>query len=315
VDADQKAHLLRVADIAGLAVSEPSWPVERDLIANRIRLHMLEWGQQDAQPLILLHGGNLTAHTWDPICLVLAQRYRCLAVDLRGHGESEWPADADYRLDAMAADIEQLIASEVGQSPLLVGMSLGGLTAIKLGGNGLVALRGLVIVDVGPRPQAEGARKIIEFSTRDYELDDFEEFVQRALQFNPRRKPELLRRSLRTNLRQLPNGRWTWKWDRRRMQEDQLERLFAEQLTLWDAAAQISCPTLIVRGDRSAVFFESDAEELAATIADSRVAVVADAGHTVQGDNPRGLLAAMLPFFTDLGLDLVNFEAQFPAAP
>jgi pimeloyl-ACP methyl ester carboxylesterase len=314
VDADQKEHLLRVAHIAGLAIGEPTWPSERDIIANRVRLHVLEWGDPDAEPIVLLHGGNLTAHTWDPICLVLSQRYRCLAVDLRGHGESEWSAGADYRLDAMARDIEQLIAAEVDRSPLLIGMSLGGLTAIKIAGNGIAELRGLVIVDVGPRPQAEGARKIIEFSTRDFELDDVEEFVQRALRFNPRRKPEFLRRSLRTNLRQLPNGRWTWKWDRRRMHEDALQRLFAEQLTLWDAAARITCPTLIVRGERSPVFYESDAQELAAMITDSRLALVADAGHTVQGDNPHGLLEAMMPFFAELGLEPLDVAEQPPTA-
>src|SRR5690606_26754991 len=109
-------------------------------------------------------------------------------------------------------------------------------------------------------------------------------------------KPELLRRSLLHNLRELPNGRWTWKWDKRRMHAPDFEAMAVEHAKLWRSVARITCPTLIVRGEHSQVFFDEDGRKLSAAIPGSSFVVVPDAGHNVQGDNPVGLLAVLEPF-------------------
>jgi pimeloyl-ACP methyl ester carboxylesterase len=120
------------------------------------------------------------------------------------------------------------------------------------------------------------------------------------LAFNPRRRRDLLRQSLRHNPRQLPDGRWTWKWDTRRLRDVDLERLRVEHAALWEWVGRIRCPTLVVRGERSQVFLPEDEAALAAAMPQARRAVVAGAGHTVQGDNPAGLLDVLDPFLTDI---------------
>jgi pimeloyl-ACP methyl ester carboxylesterase len=175
-------------------------------------------------------------------------------------------------------------------------MSLGGLTAIELAGGSDTELAGLVIVDVGPELRFEGARNIVAFTTTDQELPGVEDFVTKAMAFNPRRRPELLRRSLLHNLRPLPNGRWTWKWDPRRMNDVDFTALARDHAELWPLVANITCPTLVVRGSRSAVFFAEDAQRLTDALPNASSVVVQDAGHTVQGDNPKGFLEVLRPF-------------------
>jgi esterase len=294
----QRQQLLATADIAGVHTDGPVWEVERDIIANGIRLHVLDWGPQDAPGLLLLHGGCLTAHTWDLVCLSLSSTFRCLAIDMRGHGDSEWPSDIDYRLDSFAADVLDVLATEFLAPPVLVGMSLGGLTAMKVAGTRHVRLSGLVLVDVGPEPRVEGVQEILDFTGSNYELGSVDEFVERAVLFNSRRKPEMLRRSLLHNLRELPNGRWRWKWDWRRMEGERMKELEADQEGLWESVQRVEVPTLIVRGSDSKVFLDQDARKLANSIKESSIAIVSRAGHTVQGDNPAGLLDALRPFLS-----------------
>jgi esterase len=293
-------HLQRAAEIAGVDVGTSSVPQPRDVVVNHIRLNVLEWGPHHASTLVLLHGGSLTAHTWDLVCASLSTRYRCLAVDLRGHGDSEWPADGDYRLEVVAKDIIELIELECAAPPVLIGMSLGGLTAIQLAGGSDTQLAGLVIVDVGPELRYEGARDIVAFTTTDQEMPEFEDFVAKAMAFNPRRRPELLRRSLLYNLRALPNGHWTWKWDPRRMRSGDLDALSDDRAKLWEVVPNITCRTLVVRGGRSPVFSAEDAARLTDALPNATSVVVEEAGHTVQGDNPRGLLEVLQPFLLDV---------------
>ena len=297
---EQLDHLRHTALVAGIDIGSSTGPRVRDVVVNRIRLSVLDWGPAEGPAIVLLHGGSLTAHTWDLVCAALSRRYRCLAVDLRGHGDSEWPADCDYRLPTLAEDIRALVDGEFAKPPILIGMSLGGLSAMTLAGSGGAELAGLVIVDVGPDMRFDGARNIVAFTATDQVLPEVEDFVARAMKFNPRRKPELLRRSLLHNLRPLPGGGWTWKWDPRRMREVDLTAMAREHAELWNVVARIRCPALVVRGDRSKVFLAEDAVKLTAALPHARSVVIEDAGHTVQGDNPRAFLAALEPFLDEV---------------
>jgi pimeloyl-ACP methyl ester carboxylesterase len=119
--------------------------------------------------------------------------------------------------------------------------------------------------------------------------------------FNPRRDRELLRLSLRHNLRQMPSGHWMWKYDQRhRGRFDQAAYERRRQL-LWSAVAKVTCPTLVVRGAESDVFHDEDAERLARALPDGRWVKVEGAGHTVQGDNPAGLLRVLRTFLGEVG--------------
>jgi pimeloyl-ACP methyl ester carboxylesterase len=158
----------------------------------------------------------------------------------------------------------------------------------------------MVLIDVGPGIQAAGARRIAEFSTNAAEPSSFEDFVQRAVEFNPRRDPRLLRRSLRYGLRQLPDGRWRWKYDNRTRTPEYFASTKASVERLAERVGSITCPVLVVRGAESDVYGDADAEAFARALPNGRWVKVESAGHNVQGDNPRGLVRVLRDFLREL---------------
>jgi pimeloyl-ACP methyl ester carboxylesterase len=203
-------------------------------------------------------------------------------------------------LEKHAGDVAGLVEALDIHKFCLVGMSLGGLSAISYAGHHSTNLAGLVLVDVGPRTREAGTDRIKNFMAQPAELDSVEDFVERAMSFNPARDPVLLRQSLLHNLHQLPNGKWTWKYDRRHRVRPDLDTLEEQREGLWADVSSITCPTLIARGARSDVFTDEDASELAGMFPQARWVRVDRAGHTVQGDNPLGLIEVMTPFLEKL---------------
>jgi pimeloyl-ACP methyl ester carboxylesterase len=270
------------------------------VVVDGLRVHCLDWGGDERPPLVFLHGGALTAHTWDVVSLGLRDRYRCVAPDLRGHGESEWPATRDYRLEAYADDVLGLIR-ELGLGRVcLIGNSLGGQVALVAAAARPELVQALVLVDVGDDPAPPGAADVRAFIAGPAEFATLDAAVDHALAFNPRRKPHILRRSLRNNLRELATGGWRWKYDARAFAtHDDEPAMRHRRSVLEDAVGRAACPVLIVRGGDSRVFLREDAEDLTARFADGRWAEVADAGHTIQGDNPGGLLERLEPFLRE----------------
>jgi len=203
----------------------------------------------------------------------------------------------DYGTETHAGDLEAFVDHLGLERFVMVGMSLGGANALAWAGTHSRRLAGLVLVDVGPEVRQAGVRKIAAFTSEATPLDSVEDFVTRALAFNPRRDAVLLRRSLLHNLRRMPDGKWIWKYDQRHRGRA-ADPAAAERRRdlLWSAAAKVSCPTLVVRGAESDVFHDEDADKLARALPDGRWVKVAGAGHTVQGDNPAGLLVELREF-------------------
>lgn len=307
---DELREHLRLASVtAGLEAYGVSSPRDHAVTLRGLRFHYLDWGNPRDRPVVFLHGGGLTAHTWDLVCMALRNEYHCLAIDLRGHGDNSWATDGQYGIDDIAADSDGFV-DELGLNGfVLVGMSLGGQAAIVFASQQPKKPAGLVVVDTGPRIQQgtsvlqpnPGSQRIRDFMSGPAELDSVDGFVERAMVFNPARDPLLLRRSLLHNLHQLPNGRWTWKYDRLKMLERDLGVLETRRDELWQDIKNIQCPVLVVRGGRSDVYSDADAAAFASTLARGRWTRVENAGHTVQGDNPRGLLEAVLPFLREFG--------------
>lgn len=290
-------HLGEAAATAGIDVPEIVLPEEHHVILRKMRFRYLDWGSAGRPVVLFLHGGGLTAHTWDLACLLLRRDYHCLALDLRGHGDSEWSPEMDYGLEAHAADVEALVDLLAPDDLTVVGMSLGGLAAIGYAGRHAARLRRLVLVDVGPDMRIEGSRRIAEFIAAPAEFDSIEAVVERALSFNPRRDARLLRRSLLHNLRRLPDGTLTWKHDRRHRGQVDPDEWARRRRALWKDIPSITCPVLVVRGARSDVFHDEDASKLAQSLPRGEWVRIADAGHTVQGDNPKALVAELRRFF------------------
>jgi esterase len=275
---------------------------DRYVRARGLSFHCVEWGAATQPPVLCLHGITQTAHSWDEVAAELADAYRVLCLDQRGHGDSDWAADGDYTRQTQAADVDAL-TDAIGLSTfILMGMSMGGINSITFTARHPEKVKALIIVDVSPEVQARGVEHIRSFIQAPDELDGFEEFVARAHQFNPRRSLDNIRSRLSHNLKQLPNGKWTWKYDKALRSS---ERGFhaSALLNLWDDVHAIHCPTLIIKGGESDILSGESAEKLQAAIPNSRLAVVPGAGHSVMGDNPAGFVEAVRAFLLALPLN------------
>jgi esterase len=297
-----RAHLELSAAIAGVRLSEIVLPSPHHVLLGAMRFHYLDWGTAGLPPIVFLHGGGLNAHTWDLVCAALRPERHCLALDQRGHGESEWSPEMDYSTESHTVDVDAFLQALKLERFVLVGMSLGGVNALAWAGKHRGRLAGLVLVDVGPEIRFDGVRKIAAFTSEATPLDSVEQFVDRAMAFNPRRNRELLRRSLLHNLRRMPDGRWMWKYDQRHRGKVDPEAYARRRELLWSAVDTVECPTLVVRGAQSDVFHDEDAERLARRFRRGRWVRIEGAGHTVQGDNPADLLVCLREFLDEVAL-------------
>jgi esterase len=296
---EYRDHLQSTSVRAGFSFADVVLPDERTVAVNDLRFRYLDWGKGGERPILFLHGGALTAHTWDLCCLALRDDFHCLALDQRGHGDSEWAPDADYSIAAQREDIKGFAAAVGLDNFVLVGMSMGAINSLAYAIAYPETLSALVLIDAGPNVRRPGSSRIRDFVNGGVKPESLEAIVDRALAFNPRRDPLILRRSLMHNLRRQDDGSWVWKYDRRRFQQMGGERHGEERRGLADGLANITCPTLVVRGAESDVFHDEDAERLAAGLPDGRWVKIPRAGHTVQGDNPKDLVAALRAFLAD----------------
>ena len=300
--AEELEHLRLAVALSGVEVPAVVLPESHDAPLGELRLHYVDWGTQGCRPMLLLHGGALTARTWDVVCLALRAQYHCLALDQRGHGDSDWSPTRDYDPPAHLRDLEALTDRLGLEQFVLVGQSMGALNAFTYAAAHSRRLAALVIIDAGPELRLEGAQRIGDFVQATAELDSLDDFVARARAFNPLRDERLLRRSLLHNLRRLPNGKWARKNDTRQWGEVDIGEVAARLREHWRAVERVTCPTLVVRGALSDVMSDDAAARFAAALPRGRWASVPDAGHTVQGDNPAGLIAVMRDFLGGLGV-------------
>jgi pimeloyl-ACP methyl ester carboxylesterase len=297
----ERASLRAAAQQKGVAIDDFTFPDDRQVILGELRFHYLDWGGPSDQAIVFLHGFALTAHTWDLVCLTLRPDYRCIALDLRGHGDSEWHPGLEYGVGAMAGDVERLIDALGLERPILVGMSMGGVAALQYAISHSGRLGALVVVEAGAAPRAGGIARMRAFVQQEDEHDSIEDFVAQAMRFNSRRDPEILRESLRHNLRRLWNGRWTWKYDRRHLGVIPGEHHLRSLEAIAAQSGAIACPTLVVRGALSDLFGERDLAVVAGRITGARSATVEHAGHNVQGDDPAGFAAVLREFLGPAG--------------
>jgi esterase len=295
---EELEHLKLATELAGIDVPEIVLPERRHVVVGGIRLHYLDWGTSGRPLILFLHGGALNAHTWDVVALALRTEYHSIALDQRGHGDSEWSPGMDYEPEAHLRDIEGLVEHFGVDRFRLVGQSMGALNAFTYATRHAERLAGLVLIDAGPNVRSDGAQRIGEFVTETAEIDSIDAAIGKALAFNPLRDPRLLRRSLLYAYRRLPSGRWARKIDMRHWAREGFRNRAEQAAARWQHAERVTCPTLVVRGAESDVFHDEDAASFARTLPVARWVKIAGAGHTVQGDNPRGLCEALRPFFT-----------------
>jgi pimeloyl-ACP methyl ester carboxylesterase len=259
-------------------------------------------GDPDGKPVLLLHGGGQTRHAWEATANALAERgFNAVAVDLRGHGESDWSPDGVYRGEQFLMDLNTVVTS-FAQKPIVVGASLGGMLALILEGVAHPgATAGIVLVDVAHDARNEGVNRIIDFmeagSGGFATLDEAADAV--AAYLSHRKRPESTD-GLRKNLRQHANGRWYWHWDPRLLKSMDIKEARGSGMFV-TAAKNIKVPTLLVRGRESDVVDDKIANEMLALIPHARDINVADAQHMVAGDANDAFMQAIIAFCENPG--------------
>jgi|TARA_Y100000758_G_scaffold235923_1_gene172308 pimeloyl-ACP methyl ester carboxylesterase len=290
--------LYKAARGRGVEFAEEFVPTTRTFDASELRLSYTEWGDPGLPTVVMLHGFAQTSHAWDLITLGLADRFHLISLDQRGHGDSQWATDGDYSLETQQQDLDEFIKSLGVRRLILVGLSMGGRNAYVFASRNPQLISNLVVVDTGPQGIRSGRSRIRNFVTMPDELDTFEEFVERVHSYVPHRSLEQISNSLLNNIRQMENGKWTWKYDRL-LRDPNYRRQAASQDQLWAYWESVKCPSLIIRGGNSDVLASETVAEMTSRNLFSESAVVPESGHLVPGDNPAGFLRVIRPWLLE----------------
>ncbi|HWD23926.1 MAG TPA: alpha/beta hydrolase [Acidimicrobiales bacterium] len=262
------------------------------------KLSALVWGKGEPE-IVLAHGNAQNAHTWDSVAMALD--LPLVAVDLPGHGHSDWRDDHDYRPWSNAEALAAVISEAAPNLKLVVGMSLGGLTTIRLAAGHPELVPRAVIVDITPgvgsrtSSRSSQTRGAADLPSRPQPqvFESFEEMLQLTASVLPGRPVDSLRIGVLHNARRLEDGRWAWRYD---LQRAQNSGEAPSTSTLWEDFSAIAAPLMLVRAGRSPFVHDEDAAEVLRRQPKTRIEVVDGASHSVQSDRPTVLAALIRDF-------------------
>jgi pimeloyl-ACP methyl ester carboxylesterase len=257
-----------------------------------IKFHYLDWGG-DGTPLVMLHGFTGHAHTWDHAARALRDHYRVLALDQRGHGDSDWAPL--YGSRPMVEDVLHLLDALELERTVLMGLSMGGNVAYLFAAAHPERVERLVVLDIGPEINPAGVARIAAGVGEKDVFDSEDEAVAQARLANPRPSDADLRHRVTHNLRKLPDGTLTWKWDKS-LRGGSAGREEDDVDGRWAAWRAVRCPTLLVRGDDSDILSEETAKRMLSENPNVTLAVVEDCGHSITLERPQGLVLAVTPW-------------------
>lgn len=254
--------------------------------AGESKISALRWGGTPPR-IVFLHGGGQNAHTWDTVIVGLGEP--ALAVDLPGHGHSAWREDGDYSPQINADALLPALRAHAPSAALVVGMSLGGLTAIRLAAVAPELVKELVLIDVTPSAlqrhseMTKEQQGTVALMHGEREFPSFQAMLDLTIAAAPHREVKALRRGVFHNSRRLDNGNWTWRYD--------AIRKFPDFDVLWDDVDRLFAPITLIRGGKSGFVSDDDAAELSRRTQHFRTTHVVDnAGHSVQSDQPLALI-------------------------
>ena len=259
------------------------------------------WGESNAAPVLLLHGGGQTRHAWGGTARTLAEQgWYAVSLDLRGHGDSGWSPDGNYQIETFVGDLHRVL-SHFPQRPVLVGASLGGMTALLTEGEAPAPVSSaVVLVDITPRVEQAGVDRIRAFMTaRPEGFGNLEEVADTIAAYIPHRPRPKDLNGLKKNLRLGADGRYRWHWDPQLIGPDRLGRK-RDPERLLAAARSLRVPTLLVRGKISDVVSDETTQEFLDAVSHAKYADVAGAGHMVAGDRNDAFSKAVIEFLAEV---------------
>lgn len=260
-----------------------------------------EWNRDAAAAaehptILMLHGGGQNRHSWHKTGQILADRgYHVVALDTRGHGDSDRAPNADYAIETLAADALEVIDA-IGRPVALIGASMGGLTGILVADHaGPQRVTKLVLVDVVPRYEKDGSARIRDFMSSHIDgFDSLEQAADAVAAYLPHRAKPRSPEGLKKNLR-FRDGRWYWHWDPALMTKPGDDpALRTEKIEA--AAIGLQIPILLIRGKLSDVVSAEGVADFLSKVPGARLAELSDAGHTAAGDDNDAFSAAVVEF-------------------
>jgi len=268
---------------------------------NGNRIHFVEWGSSNCPPLLLLHGFAMHAHVWGSFAPAMSSNWWIVAMDFRGHGDSDWAPDHQYDRLTLASDVAEFSATQFDSPPVIVGHSMGGAVALLVATRwgGLVTPRGIVMVDSSltlPSKKSELGRFLDQAPTT---FPSFDAMVDYAGRLSKARARVDLARSVERNAVQRPDGTWAWKYDpalltsRRSTSSDTYSML-------WTALEAITCPVLYVRASHRSHLHDDYVDRLRNVNQLVDVVTIPDTSHAVMRDNPTGFKNAVEAFLESL---------------
>lgn len=261
---------------------------DKFITVNGLRLHCLEWGKPGNKAIILLHGYNNCAATWIPLASKLAKKRHVLALDQRGHGDSQWSEQRLYKNKHLANDLAAFIEALKLKQVSIVGHSMGGNVALRYAAAHPEKVACLVLVDIGPEMsrkfETRGARMLLVKKDTYPTLDGAVAYLEAA---DPLAAQALLRQEAAYFTRQLPDGKYTWKQHQMFINFSLPKKAnpFANE-EKWQIVQQVTCPTLILRGEESDILDEGVARKMVAVMPQAELVNIAGAGHYIHRDNP-----------------------------
>ncbi len=274
--------------------------------SDGLSMHLLRWSSEGV-PALLIHGFGNEAHIWDDFAPAIADAYQTVALDLRGHGDSDWDSEGRYDYANHFADVEAVVEGLGFERLVVVGHSLGGRVSMRFAAANPEKMAGLVIVDAAPEHDPRGIVRISQ-DVEEHREPVFESVAQYENYLStsyPAATPTAIRRMAQNGLKKREDGRFELKMDtafRSRVagHDDPETIKAAEEATtaeLWDCLAKIECPTLVVRGAASDIMSADVADRMVDDVlANGSLAVVGQAGHSVMTDNPEGFRESVCAF-------------------